>query len=127
LNEVFALLWCYETLIASYRNFGTAYCPTFKDQTDVLTLMNYYSVQCVFGGAVTVEHWTLVKLAVCVYLGATYVHFKDLMRLHDKLNKLTSARYTRCLFWTQFWHSSCPNYGIVNFFLTPSSFALLRY
>ena len=29
-----------------------------------------------------------VKLAVCVYLGATYVQFKDLMRLCGKLKQM---------------------------------------
>jgi len=62
--------------------------PTFKDQTDVLTLMNYYSVQPVFRGAITAEYWTFVKRAVCVYLEATYTHFKKLKTLHDKLKEI---------------------------------------
>ena len=80
--------WLLVTDFLEQRTF-----PTFKDQTDVLTLMNYYSVQCVFRGTVTVEYWTFAKRAVCVYLGATFVHFKDLMKLHDKLQQINVSSY----------------------------------
>ena len=88
LNEVFALLWCYAALSASYRRFGTA-CQSHLQRSNRHLDIN----ELLLGTACLSRRYYCGILNACkarclCLSGSNTVHFKNLKRLNDKLKEI---------------------------------------